>query len=141
MSTGPEFATVESPFIDQLVRMGWKFVTGNLDFPSATGRRSFREVLIKDDMRKAIRRINVRDGEPWLDVARISQAVSALERIAVPKLMEANQQATDLLLKGIAVDGLPDWDQGRARTIHYIDWEHPENNVCTVMNQFRIDCP
>lgn len=141
MSTGPEFATVESPFIDQLISMGWKFVTGNLDFPSATGRESFREVLIKPDLRKAIKRINLRDGKPWLDEARISQAVSALERIASPKLMEANQQATDLLLKGVAVEGLADWDQGRSKTVHFIDWEHPENNTFTVMNQFRVDCP
>jgi type I restriction enzyme, R subunit len=141
MSTGPEFATVESPFIDQLVGMGWKFVTGNLDFASVTGRDSFREVLIKPDLRKAIKRINLRDGKQWLDDACISQAVSALERIASPKLMEANQQATHLLLRGIAVEGPADWDQGRSKTIHFIDWEHPENNTFTVMNQFRVDCP
>ena len=141
MSSGPEFTTVEAPFIDQLVRMGWKSVTGSLDHPSVTGRDTFREVLVKSDLRKAIKRINLRDNEPWLDDARISQAVSALERIAAPKLMEANQEATELLLKGFAVQGLPDWEQGRSRTIHYIDWEHPENNTFTVMNQFRVDCP
>jgi type I restriction enzyme, R subunit len=140
MSPGPEFTEVESPFIDQLVRMGWKAVTGSLDHPSVTGRESFREVLIRPDLRKAIKRINLRDGEPWLDAARISQAVSAFERVASPKLMEANQQATELLLKGIAVEGLPDWDQGRSKTIHFLDWQHPENNTFTVMNQFRVDC-
>ena len=39
--------------------------------------------------------------------------------------MEANQAATQLLLKGHDVDGLPGWDGGRSQTIHYIDWEHP----------------
>jgi type I restriction enzyme R subunit len=48
MSTGPEFAHVEQPFILQLVGMGWKHNTGNLDFPSATGRSSFRDVIIHD---------------------------------------------------------------------------------------------
>jgi len=138
---GPEWATVESPFIDQLTRMGWKFVTGNPEHPSATGRGSFREVLVKDDLRNALRRINLRDGAPWLDDARISQAVSALERISTAKLMEANQKTTELLHKGIDVEGLPDWAQGRARTVHFIDWEHPGNNQFTVMNQFRVDCP
>jgi hypothetical protein len=90
--------TVESPFIDQLIDMGWKVVTGNFDQPSATGRETFREVLIKSDLRTAINRINLRDGKPCLDDARVSQVVSALERIAAPKLMEANQQATELLL-------------------------------------------
>jgi len=141
MSSGPEFTTVELPFIDQLIGMGWKLVTGNLDAPSVTGRETFREVLIKSDLRKAIERINLRGDTPWLDEARISQAMSALERIAAPKLIEANQEATELLLKGIAVEGLPDWDQGRSKTVHYIDWDHPENNTFTVMSQFRVDCP
>jgi type I restriction enzyme, R subunit len=141
MSTGPEFSAVESPFIGQLVHMGWKAVTGSLDHPSVTGRESFREILIKPDLRKAIERINLRDGKPWLDAARIAQAVSALEHVAAPKLMEANQEATAFLMKGISVEGLPDWDQGRSQTVHYIDWERPENNTFTVMNQFRVDCP
>ena len=141
MTGGPEYAQVEEPFLDQLALMDWKVVTGNLDHPSVTGRETFRDVLIKPDLRKALSRINLRDGKPWLDEARVSQAVSALERIVSLKLMEANQEGTDLLLSGIAVDGLPDWNQGRSQTIQYIDWEHPENNTFTAINQFRVDCP
>ena len=47
--------------------MGWKVVTGNLDHPSVTGRETFRDVLIKHDLRKALHRINLRDGKQWLD--------------------------------------------------------------------------
>jgi type I restriction enzyme R subunit len=141
MNSGPEFTTVESPFLDQLVGMGWKMVTGNLTQPSATGRSSFREVLLKDDLRKALRDINLRDSQPWLDEHRISQAVSALERISALKLMEANKEATELLHTGHTVEGLDDWEQGRSRTIHFIDWERPERNTFTVINQFRVDCP
>lgn len=142
MSTGPEFRQVEEPFIDQLISMGWQFTTGNVDFPSATGRDSFREVLILDDLRKAIRRINRNDqGEEWLDEGRVSQGTSALQRLGVVKLMEANQAATRLLLEGLSVEGLPGWDGGRARTIHYIDWGNPANNTFRVVNQFRVDEP
>src|SRR5438093_3026853 len=113
MSPGPEFTYAEQPFIDQLIDMGWKWTTGNLDFPSATGRSSFRDVLLHDDLRKALRRINLNDhGNEWLDEGRIATAVSAIERIAPPKLMEANQAATELLLKGTTVEGVPGWDQG-----------------------------
>ena len=55
--------------------------------------------------------------------------------------MEANQQATELLLNGISVEGLPDWDGGRGQTIHYIDWDNPENNRFTVINQYKVKCP
>jgi type I restriction enzyme R subunit len=141
MTGGPEWLEVEKPFLDQLASMGWKVVMGNLDFPTVTGRTSFREVLMKQDLRAALSRINLRDGKPWLDEARLSQAVSALERIGHKKLMEANREATELLLKGVAVEGLPDWDLGRARTIHFIDWEHPENNSFVAISQFKVDCP
>jgi type I site-specific restriction-modification system R (restriction) subunit len=55
--------------------------------------------------------------------------------------MEANQAATELLLKGTTVDGVTGWDQGRTQTVHYIDWDHPENNTFRVVNQFRVDEP
>ena len=141
MSGGPEYIEVEEPFLQQLALMGWKVVTGDLDYPSLTGRETFREVLLKDDLRTAIRRINLREGQPWLDEGRISQVVSALERIGSSRLMEANQEATGLLLRGIAVEGVADWDQGRSRSVQYIDWDHPENNTFSAINQFRVDCP
>ena len=55
--------------------------------------------------------------------------------------MEANREATELLLGGVQVEGLPDWDGGRGQTIHFVDWQHPENNTFTAVNQFRVDCP
>jgi type I restriction enzyme, R subunit len=139
---GPEKTKVEDPFIDQLVRMGWQHITGNLDHASVTGRESFREVLILDDLRKALRRIN-RDesGEEWLDEGRISTAVSALQHLGTTKLIEANEAAHTLLLGGVSVEGVPGWDGGRNRTVHFIDWEHPENNRFTVVSQFRVDEP
>jgi type I restriction enzyme R subunit len=55
--------------------------------------------------------------------------------------MEANRTATALLHDGITVDGIPGWDGGRVQTIRYIDWDHPERNEFTVVNQYRVDCP
>jgi type I restriction enzyme, R subunit len=142
MSPGPETLYVEQPFIDQLASMGWKYTTGNLDHPSATGRDSFGEVLLRDDLRQALLRIN-RDsqGHEWLDDTRLNQAVSAMERLPAHKLMEANQAATGLLLRGTPIEGLPGWDGGRNQTVHYIDWTHPENNTFRVVSQFRVNEP
>ena len=123
MSSGPEFTEVEQPFLDQLVRMGWKHTTGSLHDPSATGRESFREVLLLGDLKQALRRINLDpDGKPWLDDGRITQAVNALQRLGTARLLEANQTATELLLTGTGVDGVEDWEQGRGRTVHFMDW-------------------
>jgi hypothetical protein len=42
MSGGPELSQVEQPFLDQLASMGWKVVTGSVDFPSARPAQSGR---------------------------------------------------------------------------------------------------
>jgi type I restriction enzyme R subunit len=67
--------------------------------------------------------------------------VAAITRLGTHKLMEANEKATALLIKGLTVEGLPGWDGGRGQTIRYIDWDTPANNRFTVVNQYRVDCP
>ena len=140
-----EYNTTEQPFIQQLQKMGWEFIAGadnnGLDDPAQTGRGGFAEVIQVGVLREQLAKINLRDGQPWLDNDRISTALGAMTRIAASKLMEANQQGSELLLEGITVDGVEGWDGGRGRTIQYIDWEHPENNRFTVINQYKVKCP
>ncbi len=138
---GPEYQDVELPFIQQLQGMGWAYIEGALDDPAATGRDSFADVIQTAVLREQLHRINLRDGQPWLDEERLSQAVNALVRTPAARLMEANQAATELLLLGISVEGLPGWDGGRNQTLHYIDWATPENNRFTVINQYKVKCP
>jgi type I restriction enzyme R subunit len=138
---GWELEDVEKPFVAQLQSLGWAYLGGSLDEPIASGRLRFSEVIQESVLRERLRALNLRDGQPWLDEERLSEAVGALTRIRAAKLIEANEIATDLLLKGYSVDGLPGWDGGRGQTIKFIDFEHPENNRFTVVNQFRVDCP
>jgi type I restriction enzyme R subunit len=139
---GWELDTVEKPFVEQLLAMGWRYVEGDLDAPACTGRASFTEVIQEGTLRRQLHAQNLdATGHPWLDDERLSQAVGAITRIPAHRLMEANQAATELLLGGLTVEGLPGWDGGRGQTIHFIDWAHPERNEFTVVNQYRVDCP
>lgn len=142
MSGGPEYERVELPLIRQLVRLKWGHIEGSKSDPSLTGRGSFREVVLEGRLREALRRINLgRDGQPWLDEGRVSQAVGALLRPKAVKLIEVNQELTELLLLGTTVEGIEGWDHGRGRTVQFIDWKHPERNDFLVVNQFRVDEP
>lgn len=139
---GWELDDVEKPFVAQLQALGWAYNGGSLDDPAVTGRTSFSEVIQEGLLRQQLRVLNPSaDGVPWLDDARLSEAVSAITRLGTHKLMEANEKATSLLIRGLTVDGLPGWDGGRGQTIRYIDWETPVNNRFTVINQYRVDCP
>lgn len=134
-----ELDLVERPFGRQLQAMGWEWIEGDPDLPESTERTSSREVLLRARLAAALKRINLRDGRPWLDDARINEAIDALERAAGHRLMEVNQSATQLLLKGTVVDGLPDWDNGRPQPVRFIDFQNPTNNDFLVVSQFKVE--
>ena len=139
---GWELDDVEKPFVAQLQGLGWLHVEGSLDNPAITGRANFAEVIQEAVLRERLRALNPgQDGQPWLDDTRLSEAVAAITRLGTHKLMEANEKATELLIKGLTVDGLPGRDGGRGQTIRYIDWDAPAGNRFTVINQYRVDCP
>ncbi|MBP5061379.1 type I restriction endonuclease subunit R [Pseudomonas chlororaphis] len=138
---GWELEDVEKPFVAQLQGLNWQHTEGSLDDPAITGRSSFSEVIQCTALAERLRAINLRDGQPWLDDQRIAEALAAITRLGAGKLMETNQTATELLLKGVTVDGLPGWEGGRGQTLQYIDWDTPANNHFSVINQFRVDCP
>ena len=134
----PEYIYAEKPTIDQLVSMGWQYIEGSWDAPQITEGENFKQVLISDRLKAAIKRINLDDnGKEWLDDTQVNAAVSQLERLGAQRLMEANQAATELLLKGTTVLG----QDGKQHTVHFIDFEHPENNDFLAINQYRVDPP
>ncbi len=139
---GWELKDVEKPFVDHLQALGWAYKAGSLDDPAVTGRTRFAEVIQEVLLREQLRALNPGpDGAPWLDEARLSEAVAAITHLGTHKLMEANEKATSLLIRGLTVEGLPGWDGGRGQTIRFIDWDTPGNNSFTVINQYRVDCP
>ena len=137
-----ELSQVEDRCVTQLCSMDWEHIQGDIDVPYLTERQSFRDVLLLDRLRAALKKINLSDnGEPWLDDVRVSHAIDDLQRLGEQKLLEANQVATELLLTGASVEGVPEMDGGRDQTVHFIDFEHPERNDFLVINQFRVDRP
>lgn len=75
MSSGPVHIRVESPFVDQLIGIGWKPIAGNLDPPSETERETFRKVLASLTLRKAVERTNQRDGSGRSVIAAWARSV------------------------------------------------------------------
>ena len=144
MSSGPEWEKVERPLLDHLSSLGWE--TLNWSERQADGvdaRASDRDVLLERRLSSALEKINRGpDGTPWLDEARISAAIAELRSMpAGAKLLEANQQATKLLLQGFAVAGLSEWDGGRDQTINYIDWNDWKANDFLAVSQFAVATP
>jgi type I restriction enzyme R subunit len=134
-----EYDLVERPFCEQLKAMGWQWIEGDKDVPEFTERANFREVLLRGRLATALRKLNLRDGQPWLDDDRIRRIIEKLEKAEGHRLMEVNESATRLLLKGTEIDGLPDWNFGRNQPVRFIDFENPANNDFLVINQFKVE--
>ena len=72
MKANWEYDLVERPLCQQLKVMGWEWLEGDTDVPELTERTNFREVLLKDRLKVALRRNNLGpDGQPWLDDLRV----------------------------------------------------------------------
>jgi type I restriction enzyme R subunit len=137
-----ENTLVERPLIEQLEGLGWSFLEGHKFVPELTERESFRDVLLLNRTRAALRRINLdENNHEWLDDARIKQATTELQRLEGYKLMEQNEAATRLITRGTDVEGTLERDEGRPRRIQFIDFEHPERNDFLAINKFRVDAP
>jgi type I restriction enzyme R subunit len=107
--------------------------------PDFTERANFREVFLKDRLATALRKLNLREGLPWLDDERTSRIIEKLEKAEGHRLMEVNESATRLLLKGTEIEGLPDWNFGRNQPVRFIDFETPANNDFLVINQYKVE--
>jgi type I restriction enzyme, R subunit len=70
-----EYDLVERPFCEHLKLLGWQWIEGDTDVPELTERESFREPLLKVRLAAALRKINTRDGQQWLDGERINRII------------------------------------------------------------------
>ena len=144
MSSGPEWENVERPLLDHLSLLGWG--TLNWSERQADGvdaRTSDRDVLLERRLGSALNKINRGPkGAAWLDETRIRAVIAELRSMpAGAKLLEANQQATELLLQGFAIAGLDEWDGGRDQAINYIDWDNWKANDFLAVSQFTVATP
>ena len=139
-----EYLHVEKPFLDQLQTLGWTVIDqGQGIFPSgpaASLRAHFRQWLLPEVFRNAVRAINrTASGVAWLTDRQLDDLRDQLLRQPNRTLLEANEAIQALLFKA-QVD--VNETTGEADpVVQLIDFEHPERNAFHAINQFRIDTP
>ncbi|WP_051185117.1 type I restriction endonuclease subunit R [Desulfatiglans anilini] len=138
--TPNEWTTVERPLLQQLAAMGWEYLKGDMDYPQKTLRENFREVLLREPLRNAIRKINAAEN---LDDITMDRAIRELERSDKPGGMDRNRELTEKLIKGVSVPRATGGESPHSRnvTVRFIDFDPAEqdNNSFLAINQFRID--
>lgn len=139
-----EYYHVEKPFLDQLDKLKWNVVDQGASIiptdPTKSKRTSFREWLLPDVFRKAVRQINKTDtGEKWLTDRQLDELHDQILRQPNRTLLEANEIIQALLFK-TQVD-VNEITREEDPVVKLIDFANPENNVFHAINQFRIDTP
>lgn len=133
-----EYHHVEKPFLDQLSALGWVIVDQGYGMipsdPAASLRENFREWLLPQVFRDAVREIN-----PWLTDRQLEDLRSQILRQPNRTLLESNEEIQKLIFKAqVDVNEVT----GEADpVVRLIDFQHPEKNTFHAINQFRIDTP
>lgn len=139
-----EYLHVEKPFLDQLAALGWKVTDQGQGLipsdPAKSLRTSFRDWLLPEVFREAVRSINLtRDGRPWLTDRQLDDLRDQILRQPNRTLLEANEATQSLFLKAQVdrneLTGEPD------PVVKLIDFAHPDRNQFHAINQFRVDTP
>ena len=127
-------SAVEDLAIKCLLEQGYAYLPGPEIAPDGKTplRASFEEVLLLDQVRAAIDRLN-----PGIPPAARADALRQIQRFHSPELITNNETFHRLLTEGINVtyqrDGHP-----RGDYVWLVDFDHPENNEFTVVNQFTV---
>ncbi len=125
---------IEQLSIDLLKQQGFTYLNGTDIAPdsSTPERQTFEEVILKERLDNAVRRIN-----PSIPNDAQQDAMKQILRIASPDVLSNNETFHRLLTEGIPVTKRVD-GQERGDRVFLIDFENPLNNEFLVVNQFTI---
>lgn len=125
---------IEQLSIDLLKQQGFTYLNGTDIAPDSgtSERQTFEEVILKERLDNAVRRIN-----STIPIDAQQDAVKQVMRIASPDVLSNNETFHRLLTEGIPVTKRVD-GQERGDRVFLIDFENPLNNEFLVVNQFTI---
>ena len=142
-STVSEYKDVERPLLTQLSSMGWDthdLGSGIPNDPATSFRNSFREVVLSEHFKQAVRKINtLDDGSDWLTDDQLDGLLEDFTDFGTNKILAANQEFLERLYKWqvdkneVTVENNP--------IVKIIDFDNWQNNTFTAINQFRVDTP
>lgn len=139
-----EYINVEKPFLEKLKLLGWQVIDQGIGIPQAPDtslRKSFREVVLEEEFKKAVQSINkTPDGREWLTDDQLDAILDEVTAHHGKKLFEANKDIFHLLTKNTrvrenALTGEKD------PIVRLVDFDHWDNNSFIAINQFRIKTP
>ena len=129
----------QQPAIDLLQSMGYTYISPK-DCEAQRGSRY--HVLLKDILRGQLRRLNryaFAGAENEFSAANIERAMDDLDEPLTDGLVRSSEKIYDALLLGKSYPETVGEGKTLSFNLKYIDWEHPENNLFHVTEEFAVD--
>ena len=128
------------PALELLAKMGYQYLSPEEAMEMRDGKTS--NVLLEEVLRQQLRKLNsIRIGshsEARFSEQNIENGVVALRNVPMDGgYLNANELVYNMLTLGKAFEQSIDGDK-KSYTMRYIDWEHPENNVFHVTEEFAV---
>jgi type I restriction enzyme R subunit len=122
-----EYELVEKPALDLMQeKLGYNYIDGR------TIKKETNDVFLKDILTKQIKKLN-----SWMDENEVSKLVREITLVQSTSNIEANQELYFKLVNHTSIK--KDLGQGKkSQTVKIIDWDNPNNNEFTAVNQFYI---
>jgi hypothetical protein len=134
-----EDATSQIPALDLLQQLGWTYLSPAEVDERRGGRRS--EVVLRSILRSQLAKLNrfeYRGREYPFTEGAIEDALHELTGIGDDGLVRTNERIWNLLRLGKSIPQTVEGDR-RSYTVRYVDWEHPENNLYHVTEEFAVE--
>lgn len=129
----------QKPAIELLQSMGYTYISPE-DCEKQRGSRY--HVLLKDILRGQLRRLNrysYAGAENEFSAANIERAMEELDEPLVDGLVRTSEKIYDALLLGKSYPETVGGGKALSFNLKYIDWEHPENNLFHVTEEFSVE--
>lgn len=129
----------QQPAIELLQSMGYTYISPE----NCEAQRGSRyHVLLKDILRGQLRRLNrytFAGAENEFSSANIERAMEDLDEPLTDGLIRTSEKIYDALLLGKSYPETVGEGKILSFNLKYIDWEHPENNLFHVTQEFAVD--
>ncbi|NVM22837.1 MAG: HsdR family type I site-specific deoxyribonuclease, partial [Desulfobacterales bacterium] len=142
MSQPPSFREElisQIPALQLLIAMGYTYLTPDEALALRDGKKS-NVVLegVLEPWLKAHNQITFKGQTYPFSEANIRQAVETLTREPYDGLLRTNERVYELLTLGTSLKQTIHGDT-KSFSLHYVDWQHPENNVYHVTDEFPVE--
>ena len=98
------------------------------------GRKSYKEILLKRDLRAALEKFN-----PWITPAQIAEAINTLEqRLSTSSLLQINEEKYFLLRDGVPVTVRRPDGRTEPKRAAVIDFQNPAENRFLAVKEMKI---